>query len=215
MPFLPPNQQRQSTEGHALYIQRFIETRAYGPGPPPCTSLCARSVDIGYCLGLYPSRHPPLSCCWGQIILSPQDPGCRDTMRDLTFVPPTPATAPENSYRGYNSLVCVRVDMSVRSPHWWFLGGVSGERANAQHTLSINAVVILLVQDVTVQVLSDVWSQCIPHMRIGSRETSVSPTWHIQQYILNGIHLVHYSQISHVNFYLKLPVFSIQWSKTT
>ena len=84
---------------------------------------------------------------------------------------------------------------------------MSGEGANAQHTLSINAVVILLVQDVTVQVLSDVWSQCIPHMRIGSRETSVSPTWHIQQYILNGIHLVHHSQISHVNFYLKLPVF--------
>jgi len=27
-------------------------------------------------------------------------------MRDLTFVPPTPATAPENSYRGYYSLVC-------------------------------------------------------------------------------------------------------------
>ena len=39
-------------------------------------------------------------------------------MRDLTFVPPTPATAPENSYRGYYSLVCVRVDMSVSSPHW-------------------------------------------------------------------------------------------------
>ena len=121
------------------------------------------SVDIGYCPGLYPSRHPPLSCCWGQIILSPQDPGCWDTMRDLTFVPPTPATAPENSYRGYYSLVCVRVDMSVRSPHWWFSGGVSGEGANVQHTLSINTVVILLVQDVTVQVLSDVRSQCIPH----------------------------------------------------
>jgi len=87
----------------------------------------------GYCPGQYPSMYPPLSCRGRQLISA-------DTC------PPTPAPSPENSYCGHYSLVCVIVQVwraDVCDGDFW--GHVSGEGANAQHALRIDAVTILSV----------------------------------------------------------------------
>jgi len=77
---------------------------------------------------------------------------CPSTTCDLTFVPPTPAPSPENSHRTHYSLVCVRVDVLGGD----FRGHASGEGANAQHALRINAVTILLVSII----LYALWLTC-------------------------------------------------------
>jgi len=82
-------------------------------------------VDVGlsgYCLGQYPSMHPPLSCHRGQLILSPHM--CMPPTHHLwsDICPPNTCPSPENSYCRHYSLVCVSVGMVGKCPRWWFLG---------------------------------------------------------------------------------------------
>jgi len=124
--------------GCYLYTSLYLALRSTGPW-----WLWTVNVRLsGYCPGQYPSMHPPLSCHAGQLILSPHMHMRRHRLWS-DICPPTPAPSPENSYRGYYSLVCVKVGMAGRCPRWWFLGNVSGEGANARHALHIDAVTIL------------------------------------------------------------------------
>ena len=103
----------------------------------PILFLCLRP-------GQYPSVHPPLSCRKGQLILSPHTRMPRHHLWPVVCSPNT-CLFPENSYDGHYPLFCVRVGMAGRCPRWWFSVDVFGEGPNSQHTLSINAVTILLV----------------------------------------------------------------------
>jgi len=129
-------------------------TTAYSPRPPssylssPSVGQRLWVVSVGlscYCLGHYPSMHPPLSCRGGQIISSPHTRMlrhhlcfdiCPSPTRPLPRKQLSPKLLPRLCYRMYGGQMPTMVI---------FRGHASGEGANAQHTLRINAVMILLV----------------------------------------------------------------------
>jgi len=89
-------------DGGILRLSTYCCTRAYGLRPFPLwCSLYAPAVNLLLRTAYLISSHV-----------------CRDTSCDLTFVPPTPAPSPENSYREHYSLFCVRLGTAGRCLRW-------------------------------------------------------------------------------------------------